>query len=201
MLWIIVASLVVFVLLVLRKAPEGPSGESYSQQDMRFILLFDGVCNFCNHSVQFVFRNDKHRIFFFQPTQSRKGQEILHQYKHLNAPTDLSTIILLDQKDQKIYIKADAVAQICRHLRFPWPFVYYLRLLVPTFVANFMYTTFGAKRYALFGKKDQCAYLPALKNRFLVTSHEWVGHLDVAGQLCDEVPCGKFKLLDLHAPK
>ncbi len=67
------------------------------------ILLFDGVCNFCNASVQWVLLRDKAGIFRFAALQSDAGQAILqhHGLDHQN----LDSVVLVDQ--QKVFLRSD----------------------------------------------------------------------------------------------
>jgi len=136
----------------------------------RFVILFDGVCNFCHFWVRFVFKNDKHKQFFFQPSQTIKGRDLLNSF---NAPpslcSDLSSVVLLDEKEKKYYTKAEAVAHICRHMGFPYNTVFYMNYLVPSFIGNRLYNGVASHRYAMFGKREDiaCTYLPGLKDRFI----------------------------------
>jgi predicted DCC family thiol-disulfide oxidoreductase YuxK len=41
------------------------------------IILFDGVCNFCNSTVNFVLKNDRTKKLRFAPLQSVTGEQIL----------------------------------------------------------------------------------------------------------------------------
>ncbi|HYG52073.1 MAG TPA: DUF393 domain-containing protein, partial [Flavobacteriales bacterium] len=81
------------------------------------IVLFDGECNFCNYSVQFIFKRDKKGIFRFASLQSAKGKELLAQYNLQNL--DTSSMVLI--KNNRAYIKSGAALRICAHLSGLWP--------------------------------------------------------------------------------
>lgn len=67
--------------------------------------------------------------------------------KEFDPPRGLTTVIVVDQKEEKIYTHSDAVALICKYLSFPWPIVYYIRLCMPKVVADFLYIQFAQRRY------------------------------------------------------
>ncbi len=127
------------------------------------VLLFDGVCNLCNATVQFVIRQDPEDIFQFASLQSEAGQAFL---KKFNLPTDeLNTVVLVN--DDKAYTRSDVVLQISKKLGGWWRLmqVFYI---VPRPVRNVVYDWIARNRYRWFGKKDECWLpTPELKRRFL----------------------------------
>jgi predicted DCC family thiol-disulfide oxidoreductase YuxK len=127
------------------------------------LILFDGVCNLCNGSVQFVIKHDKESKFLFTSLQSDKGQEIL---KHFGMNTDdFDTFILLDKG--KIYTKSSGVLKEAAILG-GWFKIFTIFYLVPTFIRDLFYSFVAKNRYRFFGKKDSCMIpTPELKARFL----------------------------------
>jgi predicted DCC family thiol-disulfide oxidoreductase YuxK len=127
------------------------------------LILFDGVCNLCNGSVQFVIKHDKESKFLFTSLQSDKGQEIL---KHLGLKTDnFDSFILLDKG--KIYTKSSGVLKEAAILG-GWFKIFTIFYLVPTFIRDLFYSFVAKNRYRFFGKKDSCMIpTPELKARFL----------------------------------
>lgn len=127
------------------------------------VILFDGVCNLCNHSVQFIIKRDFDQNFQFAALQSSFGQS---QLKKFNIPADvLQSIILI--KGGKYYDRSNAVIEICRELGGLWP-SFYLFKIVPRFIRDWMYNRIANNRYRWFGRQDQCMIpTPALKARFL----------------------------------
>ena len=115
------------------------------------VILFDGVCNFCNSSVNFIIDKDKHNVFRFASLQSDFGQKSL---KHFNLPTDkLSTLILIS--DNRYFTKTTAALKIAKDLSFPYS-LSYVFIVVPPFIRNVFYDLFARNRYKWFGKKDAC---------------------------------------------
>ncbi|MBS1731015.1 MAG: thiol-disulfide oxidoreductase DCC family protein [Bacteroidetes bacterium] len=125
------------------------------------IIFFDGVCNLCNASVQFVIRHDKRRQFRFASLQSKLGMQFLQDH-HLPRE-DFDTFILY--KNSKIYTKSSGALQCAKHLAAPWSWLY-IFIIIPKFIRDFIYTLIAKNRYRWFGKKDSC-WLPTLELRNL----------------------------------
>ena len=127
------------------------------------IILFDGVCNFCNGAVLFVIRHDKSARFTFVSLQSTFGQEKLKQFGL--SSDELSTIVLLNKG--RIFTKSSAALEIARHLDGLWP-LFPLLKIVPSRVRDFAYDFIARNRYRWFGKREACMIpTPKLKSRFL----------------------------------
>jgi predicted DCC family thiol-disulfide oxidoreductase YuxK len=123
------------------------------------VILFDGVCNFCNSSVNFIIDNDKQNVFRFASLQSDFGQKSLKQF---NLPTDiLSTLILIS--DNKYFTKTTAALKIAKDLSFPYN-LSYVFIIVPPFIRNIFYNIISRNRYKWFGKKDSCR-IPSASER------------------------------------
>jgi predicted DCC family thiol-disulfide oxidoreductase YuxK len=128
------------------------------------IILFDGVCNFCNSSINFIIDHDPDKHFKFAPLQSDLGQSILKQFN--KNTDDFDSVILL--KDNRLYQKSDAAVEITKHLSGAWKYLSFFGIL-PTFFLNFFYDIIAKNRYKIFGKTDTCRMPTAeLKERFLV---------------------------------
>ncbi len=127
------------------------------------ILLFDGVCNLCNGSVQFVIRLDPKGKFRFAALQSEVGQKLL---KQANMSTDeLSTVVLYE--NGKFYTHSDVPLRVVRQFGGAWVLLYAL-VIVPKFVRNIIYNWIARNRYRWFGKRESCMIpTPELKSRFL----------------------------------
>ncbi|WP_117883364.1 thiol-disulfide oxidoreductase DCC family protein [Aureibaculum luteum] len=128
------------------------------------IILFDGVCNLCNSSVQFIITRDKNNHFIFASLQSDAAQDILLHFKKNNS--DFDSIILID--NGKIHDKSSAILKVSRKLGGLWKYSYVF-IIVPKFIRDFFYTLIAQNRYKWFGKKDSCM-IPTkeLKERFLM---------------------------------
>jgi len=126
------------------------------------IILFDGVCNFCDSSVQFIIKYDQAAYFQFASIQSDAGQALLAQYE---VPENIDSVILIEQG--KVYFESTAALKICRRLDSFWP-VCYIFVMIPSFIRNKMYRLFARNRYRLFGRKEVCLLpTPSQRKRFL----------------------------------
>lgn len=127
------------------------------------VLLFDGVCNLCNRSVQFVIKKDKKRIFRFASLQSELGMHVMQQY---GLPvSDLNSFLLLE--NGKLYTKSTAALRLTRKLGGGWPLLYAF-MIVPKFIRDGIYSWIARNRYKWFGKRDACWLpTPELKTLFL----------------------------------
>jgi predicted DCC family thiol-disulfide oxidoreductase YuxK len=127
------------------------------------IVLFDGVCNLCNGSVQFVIKRDPQAKFLFASLQSDIGQAILKDFG-LNTH-DFDTFILID--NGIAYTRSTAALRVAKELDSPIKFLQ-IFTLVPSFIRDLFYIFVAKNRYRFFGKQDQCMLpSPELKTRFL----------------------------------
>lgn len=121
------------------------------------VVLFDGVCNLCSSSVQFIIKHDPERLFRYASLQSEFGQNILRQF---NLPVnELNSFILLEEG--KIYIKSTGALRVSRKLNRLWPALYGF-IIIPAFIRNAVYSYIAKNRYRWFGKKEAC-WLPNLE--------------------------------------
>lgn len=128
------------------------------------IILFDGVCNFCNSTINFMIDRDKKGIFKFAALQSEPGREILKKH-NIFTLTDFDSVIL--EKDGKLYQKSDAALEIARSMDGLWKLLYGFKIL-PKFIRDFVYDLVAKNRYRLMGKMDACRLpTPELRARFL----------------------------------
>ncbi len=115
------------------------------------LILFDGICNLCTASVQFIIKRDPRAKFSFASLQSQVGQTIMKKYEQdISA---LSTILLI--RDQKVYSRSSAVLHIARELTGAWPLLYGF-IIVPKFIRDAVYELIAQNRYKWFGRRKDC---------------------------------------------
>ncbi len=127
------------------------------------IILFDGICNFCNSAVNFVIKKDKKGIVKFTPLQSNAGQQLLQQY---NLPTEeMSSFVFIDEG--KAYTRSTAAIKVCKYLSGLWPLCKVF-IIVPKFIRDGLYNWIAKNRYKWFGERDACMIpTPEVRERFL----------------------------------
>lgn len=127
------------------------------------IIFFDGVCNFCNRSVQFIIRNDRNSVFKFASLQSNYSKQKLVLAKEELG--DIDSVVLWD--NGKIYVKSTAALKIAQELAGIWK-LSYVFMIVPKFIRDAIYDFIAKNRYKWFGRQETCWLpTPALKERFI----------------------------------
>ena len=128
------------------------------------LILFDGVCNLCNSSVQYAIKHDKNNLFLFTALQSNVGQNII---EHYNIDTSKIDSILLYTPEKGIHYKSTAALKVAWKLGFPINLLA-IFLIVPNFIRNWVYDFIAKNRYKWYGKKEACMIpIPELKSKFL----------------------------------
>ncbi len=123
------------------------------------IVVFDGVCNFCNASVNLMMRNDRKGYFLFTANQMEGGRELLTRFGL--DPDAVHSVYLVEEG--RIFSKSTAALRIARHMNFPWNLSYGF-IIVPRFIRDAVYDLIAANRYRWFGKKEVCR-LPSPEER------------------------------------
>lgn len=127
------------------------------------IVLFDGVCNLCNHAVIFIIDRDHQKKYRFASLQSSIGQDLLRRFQ---LPTHTMDSLVLISKE-RVFVKSTAALKIARNLDGLWPLAY-MFIIVPSFIRNAFYDLIAKYRYKIFGKSESCRYpSDELKLRFL----------------------------------
>ncbi|AKP76975.1 MULTISPECIES: thiol-disulfide oxidoreductase DCC family protein [Priestia] len=130
---------------------------------MKHLILFDGICNLCNSSVQFIIKHDEQALFSFASLQSDFGKQQLASHGLL--PEQLDSIVYIHGKQR--YIKSTAALKIAKRLDGPVKFLYAL-IIIPAPIRDIVYNWIARNRYKWFGKQQHCM-LPTsdTKKRFV----------------------------------
>ena len=129
------------------------------------LIIFDGVCNLCEASVNFIIRHDAAGVFRFVPSQSELGAALQQQYDINTAGLD--TVVLI--RDGEVFTESDARVRIAAAFDGPWRLLGLARW-VPRPVRNWVYRRIANNRYAWFGRKEVCLIpTPEVRRRFLET--------------------------------
>lgn len=115
------------------------------------VLLFDGYCNLCHSSVQFVLKHEKNQELYFTSLQSPIGIEILNHYS-IN-PKEIDSLVLIEKN--KAYIKSSAALRLGKYLKGLY-ILGYMFMIIPPFIRNAVYDYIAKNRYKWYGKQDSC---------------------------------------------
>ena len=128
------------------------------------IILFDGLCNLCDATVQFIIKRDTKDVFRFVSLQSDLGRELLQK---LPIEFQLIDSVILYESEKVFFYKSQAVFEIVKSIGG----IYYCLLifkLLPNAITNSVYDFIAKNRYRWWGKKESCL-VPSkdLQSKFL----------------------------------
>jgi len=129
------------------------------------IILFDGVCNLCNRSVQRIIKADPPGYFQFAALQSAVARDLLAAHGAARLQETQDSLVLIEQGH--VYTASAAVLRIARKLRWPYPLLSVLKV-IPAFLMDKLYQFIARNRYRWFGRRASCMLPDAgLQHRFL----------------------------------
>jgi predicted DCC family thiol-disulfide oxidoreductase YuxK len=143
----------------------GYSRISMSEKSTNPILLYDGVCGFCNKSIQMIIAHDKKGSLKFAPLQSKLGQEVIARHQLNN----IDSVVFVEQSSgtERVFIRSNAALQVAGYLGGWWK-LFLVFYILPRPLRDFCYELFAKYRYRLFGKYDSCMLpSPEVRSRFL----------------------------------
>ncbi|HSY61171.1 MAG TPA: thiol-disulfide oxidoreductase DCC family protein [Cytophaga sp.] len=127
------------------------------------LVLFDGICHFCNNSVNFIIDCDPEKKFVFAPLQSELAKKLLEQFGEETIKID--TIILIQHN--KLYKRSRAALEIVKQLNGLWSLCYVF-IIIPGFIRDIVYNIIAKNRYKWFGQMEVCRIpTPEMRERFL----------------------------------
>lgn len=115
------------------------------------ILLFDGYCNLCQSSVQFVLKHEKKPELYFTSLQSETGVQLLKHYSI--DPNKVDSFVLIE--NNKAFVKSSAALRVLKYLKGLYPLGFGF-IIVPQFIRNIVYDFIAKNRYKWYGKTDSC---------------------------------------------
>jgi len=131
---------------------------------MKPVILFDGVCNLCNHAIDFVLKHEAGAEFLFAASQSEAGRRLMERSGLSEEDVNRSIYVL---EDGRLSSKSTAALRIARRMRSPWKWAYVF-IAVPSPLRDPFYNFVARNRYRWFGKRDVCRFpTPEERARFL----------------------------------
>ncbi len=123
--------------------------------DARVLILYDGVCVFCDRGVRWLMDRDPRGVFHFAPLQGGTAGPL--RERHAEIPDDLDTLVVVETRGENewVFLRSAAVLRIVAELPAPWRRLGVLRVL-PTGLLDLLYRGFARIRYRVFGRMDTC---------------------------------------------
>lgn len=127
------------------------------------IIIFDGICNLCNSSINFIIKNDSKRIFRFTQLQSEAGKNLAEEYEI--SEKNFDSVVLI--QNEKVFLKSSAALEISKQLQFPINLSIVFKI-IPKLLRDKVYDFISRNRYVWFGKSKECM-IPSneIRNLFL----------------------------------
>jgi predicted DCC family thiol-disulfide oxidoreductase YuxK len=133
------------------------------------IVLFDGICNLCNATINFVIDRDPTKRIRFASLQSSIGQNLL-KANNLST-TDFDSVVLIDERGH-CFQKSSAALKIAKKMKGIWPLLYVF-IIIPPFLRNIFYDIVAKNRYKWFGQSETCRVpTPEYQEHFLDWSEQ-----------------------------
>jgi predicted DCC family thiol-disulfide oxidoreductase YuxK len=131
---------------------------------MSEIMIFDGVCHLCAHSVNFILAHESAPRLRFVPLQSPAGARLMRE--HGFSVEDAQTFVLVI--DSESFVRSEAAIRVSRYLRNPWRQLGAIRVL-PRALRDWAYDVVARNRYRWFGRADVCMVPTAeVRSRFII---------------------------------
>ena len=130
------------------------------------VVLYDGVCGFCNKTVQTIIRHDRRGELRFAALQSDFGRAVIGRHPELAG---VDSVVFVDREGggERVFVRSAAALRLASHLGGLWKLLLAFRV-VPAPARDFFYDLFARYRYRLFGKYDTCMLPPPeIRSRFL----------------------------------
>ena len=123
------------------------------------IVLYDGVCGLCHHTVQWLNARDRDRALWVAPLQGDTAASL--RARHPAIPTELSTVVVVDH--DRVYLRTKAILQAARYVGRPWRWGRFVQWM-PSFLIDLPYRLVARVRYRIWGRRDTCG-IPTAADR------------------------------------
>jgi predicted DCC family thiol-disulfide oxidoreductase YuxK len=119
------------------------------------LVLFDGVCGFCDGAVRWLLEHDPAGRLGFAPLQGETAARL--RRLHSEIPFELETLVLVESErgSSRVFLRSEALWRVCAQLAGPWRWLAFLRWL-PRSLLDFCYGQFARRRYRWFGQLEAC---------------------------------------------
>ncbi|MDF2823026.1 MAG: thiol-disulfide oxidoreductase [Mycobacterium sp.] len=131
------------------------------------VLLYDGICGFCNGAVQTILRLDRHGSMRFAALDSDFAREVIARHPELAGVDSVVFVDAAGQPDERVTVRSAAALRVVDYLGGPYRALS-VAGLIPAPVRDRLYDGFARIRYRVFGTKDTCPIpTPEVRARFV----------------------------------
>ncbi len=134
--------------------------------EVQTVLLYDGVCGFCNRSVQTIIRHDRRREMRFAALQSEYGKSVISRHPELQ---NVDSLVLVEKVNgnERVSTHSTGGLRVAAYLGGAWK-LFLIAYVIPRPVRDVFYNLFARYRYRFFGKFESCPLpSPEIRSRFL----------------------------------
>ena len=130
-------------------------------------MLYDGVCGFCNKTVQMILDRDRKGTLRFAALQSDYGKAIVERHAVILRGVDSVVFVDGSEGSERVFIRSDAALRVASYLGGAWK-IFLAAKILPKPLRDYLYDLFARNRYKMFGKYDACMLPPPeVRSRFL----------------------------------
>lgn len=143
-------------------------GTNRTSADSADVLLFDGLCNFCDRTVQFILARDKKATLQFAPLQGKFARMVLERHPGLATIDSIVLVRTSRNGTESALVRSAAALALARYLGGFWAALGGLAGILPRSVRDWLYDALASRRMAIFGRREACRLpSPAERSRFL----------------------------------
>lgn len=145
-----------------------PARDSSARKIDSPVLLYDGLCGFCDSTVQFIIEHDRRGTLKFATLQGDFAQDVRTRHPELDS---VDSLVLVEPDaatgGEKVYVRSDGAIRVARYLGGGWHLARAIAI-VPRFLRDWAYDAFARIRYRVFGRRDSCPIpTPEQRARFI----------------------------------
>jgi predicted DCC family thiol-disulfide oxidoreductase YuxK len=131
------------------------------------VLLYDGLCGFCDSTVQFILKHDRRGTLRFATLQGDYARDVIARHPELAGVDSLVLVEPDASGKERVYVRSEGALQVARYLGGAWNLARGLRI-IPRFLRDAAYDGFARIRYRVFGHYDSCPIpSPEQRARFI----------------------------------
>ena len=132
------------------------------------VLLYDGLCGFCDGTVQFILKHDRRGTLKFATLQGDFAREVIRRHPELDG---VDSLVLVERDAvsgrENVYVRSDGALRVARYLGGAWNLTRAV-VVVPRFLRDSAYDGFARIRYRVFGRYNSCPIpSPEQRARFI----------------------------------